>query len=156
MENDEAKLKAWESERQELMDARMKNRKLFACALNWMRLLESGEDLLPYFQERDYRKIGIYGAGELAEILIQEMRRKNKIQIVCLIDQSAAVYREEFGLPVYLPEEFAAIEDVDMVVVTAITYFDAISEKLVRMRPEMPVVSLEEIIRKRISEECYE
>ena len=156
MENDEVKLKAWESERQKLMDARMKNRRLFVCALNWMRLLERGEDLLPYFQERDLKKIGIYGAGELAEILIQEMRRKNEVEIVCLIDQSAAVCREKFGLPVYLPEEFAAIEDVDMVVVTAITYFDAISEKLLRICPEMPVVSLEGIIWKRISEECYE
>ena len=156
MENDEAKLKVWESERQKLMDARMKNRKLFACALDWMRILESGEDLLPYFRERDCRKIGIYGAGELAEILIREMRRKNEVEIVGLIDQSAAACREKFGLPVYLPEELAAIEDVDMIVVTAITYFDAISEKLIRMRPEIPVVSLEGIVRKRISEDCYE
>ena len=156
MENVEEMLKGWESERQKLMDARTKNRQLFACALDWMRLLESGKDLLPYFQERDCKKIGIYGAGELAEILIQEMRRKNEVEIVCLIDQSAAAYREKFGLPVYLPEEFTTIEDVDMVVVTAITYFDAISEKLIRMCPEMPVVSLAGIIRKRISEECYE
>lgn len=156
MENSEERLRAAEAECRKMAAGRMKNRELFVCALDWLRLLESGEDLLPYFRERDCRRIGIYGAGELAEILVWEMRRRDEIEIAYLMDQSAAANRERYGLPVYLPEEFTSVEDVDMVVVTAITYFDAISERLIRMRPEMPVVSLSGIIRKRISEGCYE
>lgn len=156
MENDTEQVKAWETERQRLIGVGAKNRRLFACAVNWMRLLEDGKDLLPYFRERDCRKIGIYGAGDLAEMLIREMNRKKEVEVRWLLDRRADVFREKLGLPVHFPEEYAALEDVDMVVVTAITSFDAISEMLLQVRWEMPVVSLEEIIRKRIGEEYYE
>lgn len=145
----------WEQERRKLADARIKNRELFVCALDWLRLLERGANLLPYFKERDCRRIGIYGAGELAEVLIQELIKKNEVEIVYLMDQSAAAQREKYGFPVYLPEELHTVEDVDMIVVTAITYYDSISERLIRMRPEIPVVSLKNIIKDRISEEYY-
>ncbi len=144
--------KMWEIEREKLMSARIKNRRLFVCALNWLQLLESGRDVIGYFTEREYKKIGIYGAGELAELLVQEMEKSQETQVGYLLDQTAAVNRKKYGYPMYLPEEFAVIEDVDMIVVTAITYFESISEALIRIRPEIPVVSLENIIKNRISD----
>lgn len=143
----------WEIEREKLINARMKNRRLFACTLDWLWILESGKDLIGYFTERNYKKIGIYGAGELAELLIQEIEKNSEIEIGYLLDQTAAVYRRRYGYPMYLPEEFAAAGEVDMVVVTAITYFDSINEKLIRICPEIPVVSLESIMRNRRSTE---
>ncbi len=127
----------------------------FSYALKWIRLLEQGEDLLSYFQEHGCRKIAIYGAAAFG-VLLEEVLSGQGIQTEYFLDQKAEKTVDIHGVPVCHPDSYASCTDVDMVVVTAIFYFDEIMSALIRKRPEIPVVSMAQIIDIRTDEVWYE
>ncbi len=127
----------------------------FSYALKWIRLLEEGGDLLPFFQEHGCRKIAIYGAAAFGELL-EEILSARGIKTEYFLDQKAEKTGKIHGVPVCHPDSYASCKDVDMVVVTAIFYFDEIMPALIRKRPEIPVVSMAQIIDIRTDEVWYE
>lgn len=149
-------LTIWQKERKEIISQRDRNREQFWCALQWLELLEDGTDLCSYFREHNSSRIAIYGAAEIGRVLRKEVERDNVLQVLYFLDRNAEKQREKWGVPVYLPEEFAALPDVDMVVVTAIASFESIWSNLMRIRPEIPAVSLKTIIEVRKDEVWYE
>lgn len=149
-------LSNWEEEKEKLNFQRKRNRELFLAALRWLELLENGTNLLPYFKEHNCCRIAIYGAAEIGRVLLKEFEKDNLIEVPYFIDKNAEKQREKWGIPVYLPEEFAELPDVDLVVVTAISFFESVSDTLVKIRPEIPVVSLNTIIEVREDEVWYE
>ena len=145
-----------EEEKEKLLLQKKRNRELFVTTLQWLELLEDGKNLLPYFREHDCRRIAVYGAAEIGGILLKEIEKDNLMEVLYFLDKNAEKQRVKCGKPVYLPEEFAKLPEVDMVVVTAITFFESVFDTLMRIRPEIPVVSLKKIIEVRKDEVWYE
>ncbi len=146
----------WETEKEKLILQRNRNKIQFSTTLQWLELLEDGTNLLPYFREHDCRRIAVYGAAEIGGILLKEIEKDNLMEVSYFLDKNAEKQREKCGKSVYLPEEFAKLPEVDMVVVTAITFFESVFDTLMCIRPEIPVVSLKKILEVRKDEVWYE
>ncbi|MCI8947770.1 MAG: hypothetical protein HFI91_12070 [Lachnospiraceae bacterium] len=148
----------WEEERETLIFQRERNREQFHCVLQWLDLLEEGTNLAPYLKDHRCRRVAIYGAARIGEMLLKEIRQYEQWEVepVYFLDQSGKWLREKWGIPVYLPEEFPDLPEVDMVIVTAISYFASVRDQLFLLRPEIPVVSLNTMIEVRKDEVWYE
>lgn len=146
----------WQKEKEKLILQRDRNRAQFSSALQWLELFEDGTNLIPYFKDHNCRRIAIYGAAEIARLLLKEIENDSITKVSYFLDKSAENQREKWGIPVYLPEEFVSLPDVDMVVVTAIYYFDEIYDNLLKIRQDIPVVSLNTILDVRRNEVWYE
>ena len=127
---------------------RAKNRELFLCAVEWLNILEHNENLVSYFQDHMCKTIGIYGAGDLGRALAKEFLRSNQIKVSFFLDrkhEGSLVY----GIPVLQPKDYCSSQDVDMVIVTAISSFQEINKSLLLAKPQIPVVSLREVVETR-------
>lgn len=113
---------------------------LFMMMNQWVKVKQEGKNLSTYFTNNGYKKIAIYGMSFAGETLTDELRG-SEIEIAYGIDQNAA--------SIYSDVEIVSFEDtldeVDAVVVTAITFFDEIEEKL-SQKLDCPIISLEDIL----------
>lgn len=113
---------------------------LFLMMNQWVKVKQEGKNLAAYFEQNDYKKIAIYGMSYVGETLVEELKGSN-IQIVYGIDKNAdTIYAD---IDVVTLED--VLEEVDAVVVTAITFFDEIERQLVQ-RMDCPILSLEDIL----------
>ncbi len=113
---------------------------LFLMMNQWVKVKQEGKNLSTYFEKKGYKKIAVYGMSYVGETLIDELKDSN-ITIAYAIDKNAdSIYANVDVLSV--DDE---LEEVDAVVVTAITFLDEIKEKLEAFM-ESPVVSLEDIL----------
>lgn len=112
----------------------------FRILNKWMQLKEEGIKLEGYFLKKGYKRIAIYGVGHLGQHLIKELEG-TKVEILYGIDRRAEdIYAE---IPVYSIEE--KWENVDVIVVTAITDYLSI-KKNIMSKHALPIISLEDII----------
>lgn len=113
---------------------------LFLMMNEWVKVKQEGKNLAEYFVEKGYKRIAIYGMSYAGETLLDELNDTD-IEVVYAIDKNAK--------SIYLDIDTVTIEsdlqEVDVVVVTAITFFDDIEEKL-KEKLECPIVSLEDIL----------
>lgn len=124
-------------EKQQLSD---KHLSLFLMMNEWVRIKQQGKNIGDYFYERGWKRIAVYGMSYAGETLVQELESSN-IEIVYGIDKSAEKVYADFDI-LSADDE---LEEVDAIVVTAITYFDNIREKL-KAKVSCPIISLEEIL----------
>lgn len=117
-----------------------KHLKLFLMMNQWVRVKQADKKLADYFERKGYKKIAIYGMSYAGELLADELR-ETKIKVAYGIDQRADCLYADFDI-VTIDED---LEEVDAIVVTAITYFDEIEEKL-REKTNCPIISLEDIL----------
>lgn len=106
----------------------------------WLMMKESGGTLAPYFRRNHFQVIAVYGMGVLGRHLLRELADSG-IQIAYVIDRN-----EKLSIPGILtltPED--SLPRVDAVVVTPISDYHAIAEKL-RKLTDCPVISLTEVI----------
>lgn len=113
---------------------------LFMLMNQWMITKQQGKSIVSYFEENNYKTIAIYGMSYVGERLYDELSDSG-IEVAYAIDKRAD--------NIYMDIDFYSVEDVlpkaDVIVVTAITYFDEIAEKMEEVT-DIPVVSLEDII----------
>lgn len=113
---------------------------LFLMMNQWVKIKQEGKNLVSYFEKEGYKKIAIYGMSYVGETLIEELRGTD-VQVAYGIDKNASsIYSE---IDVSSMED--SLEEVDVVVVTAITFFDEI-EKELKTKVNCPIVSLEDIL----------
>lgn len=106
----------------------------------WLELHQKGDTLIPYFLENQYKSVAIYGYKELGERLYDELKH-SEIEVKYIIDNEAdSIYAD---VDICTPER--ALQDVDVVVVTASFYFDEI-EKMMKEKLDCPIVSIEDVI----------
>ena len=113
---------------------------LFQMMNQWVRVKQEGKNLASYFEAKGYREIAIYGMSYAGETLIGELEGSN-VKVSYGIDKNAdSIYEdvEMLSMENVLPS-------VDAVVVTAVTFFDEIEEKL-SMKLDCPIISLEDIL----------
>ncbi len=106
----------------------------------WLVLKNEGKKLDKYFIHHGYKTIAIYGMGELGNRLYEELRN-SEIEVKYAIDKKAdSTYSE---LDVYNLED--GLEEVDVVVVTAIFDYEKIEEELENVL-SYPIISLEDVV----------
>ena len=124
----------------EFMDGHAKVHELYMAFDQWLRIRQEGKTLVDFFEKNDYKTVAIYGMKELGERLYDELENSG-ITVKYIIDKNAdTIYAD---VDVLTPDD--ELEPVDVVVVTAIYYFDEIEEMLSE-RVDYPVVSLEDIL----------
>ena len=113
---------------------------LFLMMNQWVKVKQEGKHLTEYFEKNGYKKIAIYGMSYAGETLLDELKDTN-VAVAYGIDENA----DKIYLDVDIVTLEERVEAVDVVVVTAITFFDEIEKKLME-RLECPIVSLEDIL----------
>lgn len=113
---------------------------LFLLMSRWVKVKQEGKNLELYFKSNGYKKIAIYGMSFAGKALVDELRN-TEIEVAYGIDKkSDSIYAD---IDIVSVDDF--LDKVDVVVVTAITYFNEIEEML-SSRVDCPVVSLENIL----------
>lgn len=113
---------------------------LFKMMNQWIRVKQEGKNLSSYFEKNRYKEIAIYGMSFAGETLIEELKDTNT-KVLYGIDQCADRLYSEVDI-LTVDDELKA---VDAIVVTAITFFDEIEEKLNGII-DCPIISLEDIL----------
>lgn len=113
---------------------------LFQMMNQWVRIKQEGKSLSWYFEENGYKRIAVYGMSYVGETLVKELKDTG-IEVAYGIDKRAN--------SLYSDVDILSLDDdmdiVDAVVVTAITFFDEIEEKL-SQKVDCPIISLEDIL----------
>lgn len=113
---------------------------LFQMMNQWVRVKQEGKNLSQYFEANNYKNIAIYGMSYAGETLVEELRNTN-INVKYAIDKNANKIYSEIDIATMEDD----LEEVDAIVVTAITFFDEIAEKL-EEKIDCPIISLEDIL----------
>lgn len=123
--------------KQQLADKHLSIMKVYD---EWLKVRQDGRSLVEYFEKRGYKNIAVYGMSYLGESLVRELNGSD-VNVLYGIDKNAEnIYSsvEIMNLSDHLPE-------VDLVVVTAVFFFDEVAEEL-EDRMDCPIISLETIV----------
>lgn len=113
---------------------------LYMAFDQWLRIRQEGKTLVEYFKSQNYKTVAIYGMKELGERLYDELEGSD-ITVRYVIDKNAdSIYAD---VDVVTPDD--ELEPVDVIVVTALYYFDEIEEMLSE-KVDCPIISLEDIL----------
>lgn len=113
---------------------------LFLMMNQWVKVKQEGKNLSDYFKENGFHTIAVYGMSYAGETLIEELSESD-IAVAYGIDKEAGSLYSDIEL-VTLDDD---LKEVDAVVVTAITFYEEIAEKLEK-KLKCPVISLEDIL----------
>jgi len=106
----------------------------------WLGLKQKGKSLGKWFEENGYKRIAIYGMGEMGNRLYEELGDTD-IEVIYAIDKNSySVYSE---IQIYSQED--DLPDVDAIIVSAVFAFDEISDEL-KKNCSFPVISLEDVV----------
>ena len=117
-----------------------KHLELFLMMNQWVKIKQENKKLTSYFEKKGFKKIAIYGMSYVGETLVDELKNSN-ITVLYGIDQKADSIYADVDI-VFIEDE---LQEVDAIVVTAITFFDEIEEKL-SGKVDCPIISLDDIL----------
>lgn len=106
----------------------------------WLIHKQESRSLTEYFEAQGYQSIAIYGMGELGQRLYNELK-DSSVNVKYAIDKNPE--GSYIDLEVITSEE--KMEEVDVIVVTAIYAFDEIKQSLSE-QTEMKIISLEDVV----------
>lgn len=112
----------------------------FHLVNQWLILKNEKKSLEIFFEQNNYKKIALYGMGELGNRLLEELRGTN-IDISYAIDKKADKIYSDLKL-ISMEEE---LEPVDAIIVTPIFDYDEIEELLME-KTDCPIISLEDVV----------
>ena len=117
-----------------------KHMALFLMMNQWVKVKQEGKNLSAYLDKNGFKRVAIYGMSYAGETLIDELKDTG-IEVAYGIDQRSD--------SLYADIDIVSIDDlqndVDAIVVTAITFFDEIEEKI-NERVDCPIISLEDVL----------
>lgn len=124
-----------------LSDKKIDKFKSYYELLNtWLKEKQNGVVLTQYFNEKNIKKIGIYGMGELGNRLSKELQNTD-VEIVYAVDKSPINTFSELDV-IGIDE---VTDNVDAIIVTAIFAMDDITNEL-KEYVNVPIISLEDVI----------
>lgn len=107
---------------------------------HWLMLKQSGVEIKQYFNDREYKRIAIYGYGEMGKRVIDELKSSD-ICIECVIDKNLTNNSGDIKF-VGVDEEWP---DIDAIIVTPIYAYEQILVDYSN-KTSAEFVSLEDII----------
>lgn len=113
---------------------------LFLMMNQWVKVKQEGKNLAAYFENYGYKSIAVYGMSYAGQTLVDELKDKG-ITVAYGIDKCADSMYADVDI-VTMDDE---LKPVDAIVVTAITFYDEIREKL-SLKVDCPIISLEDIL----------
>lgn len=114
---------------------------LFLMMNKWVKVKQEGKNLSVFFERNGYKRIAIYGMSYAGTTLLNELKG-TPTKVMYGIDKNTNLV-EKVGIIVCPPDNI--LEEVDAVVVTAITFFTEIKDILSK-KLYCPIVSLDEIL----------
>lgn len=126
---------------EELKDKLTKEYEFYGILVKWLRIHNSDKTVVEYFADHGYRNAAIYGMRELGECLYDELSKSQSVSVEYIIDSNTdIVYR---GKRAISPED--ELPNVDVIVVTAMHYYDSIKEKLAN-KTDCMIISIEDVL----------
>lgn len=118
--------------------------KLYYNVLNqWLYLKHNNKNLSEYFERKEYKRIGIYGLGELGNRLIDELK-DTKTEVVYGVDKN--INNTFCPVSAFVLEEISNVEeDIDAMVVTPVFAYDEVAREL-KDKVNCDIVSLEDVV----------
>ena len=115
---------------------------------NWLMLKAQGKSLESFFFSYGIKEISIYGVGEIGELFYNDIKTLKKLNVICFVDKKADAYPNGYyGIPVMTPEEFAAANSTEMLVITPVFYMNQITTELTaRGVSAQRILSLNQVI----------
>ncbi len=113
---------------------------LFLMMNQWVKLHQEGKKISIFFEKKGYHNIAIYGMSYAGETLMHELKN-SRVKVQYGIDKNAG--KLPLDIKVVYPNE--NLEEVDVIVVTPIAYYDEIKSELSE-KIKCPIVSLEDIL----------
>lgn len=121
-------------------DVANKHLALFLMMNQWVKVKQQGKSIATYFEKEGYKNIAVYGMSYAGETLLDELKNTD-IHVAYGIDKNADMIYADINV-VTMDD---ILDDVDAVVVTAVTFFNEIEEALSE-KMNCPVISLEDIL----------
>lgn len=113
---------------------------LYLMMNQWVKVKQENKSIADYLEKNGYKEIAIYGMNYVGETLMAELANSN-IKVKYGIDKNADMIYSD--IDVVTPDD--ALDSVDAVIVTAITFFDEIEEALFE-KMDCPILSMEDIL----------
>lgn len=115
---------------------------LFMLMCNWMEKKQNQKKICMFLNKRNIKSIAIYGMGNIGILLLRELELCG-INVKYGIDEDLNTSYMSYDIKIYRPSDF--LEKVEAIIVTPITYFEEIKEKL-SSKVECPIFSLQDIL----------
>ncbi|RKM59525.1 hypothetical protein D6856_09920 [Butyrivibrio sp. XB500-5] len=108
--------------------------------LQWLNKAENNRSIGEYLASKGYKKIAIYGMGELGELLLLKLRDTD-IEVPYAIDKNA----ENIGVDVVIKTPNDDLPDVDAVIVTTVLWYWEL-RRMLKEKLDCDILSLEDIV----------
>ena len=133
--------------RRELTEAsRDKFKSYYDITREWMICEMNGHNIADWISDNGINKMAVYGAGTMGDLFYETMKNSEE-KIAFFVEETGAPLSEFKGNTALETLEYGVDwEGLDMVIVTAVTYFKDIKAKLEELGVSCPIVSLEEIV----------
>lgn len=112
----------------------------YEVLIAWLHMIHDKGNVKEYFVKNEYKTIAIYGMKELGECLYDELKVTD-IEVRYVIDTNTQLFYD--GVKIVSPNE--NLENVDVIVVTAVYYYEEIKRKL-NKKVNCPIVSLLDVV----------
>lgn len=116
----------------------------------WLYLRNRDIKIVNYFISHKYKNIIVYGLNGIGNRLLAELHNEN-VKVVACIDQRAVELAGD--LPILDMEDSEIetyINNTDAIVVTAVSFYDEIKEKILE-KYQIPVLNIENMIKELVS-----
>ncbi len=126
-----------------------KLQEFYDVLIKWLELKQRKKEIGDFLKRNGYSKVVIYGMKELGKLLYDDLELCG-IEIPYCIDVRAEDVYKDLSITVISPDEYARACDVDVVIVTAIHYYEDIFLQLWKRKKSAPILSLEFIINEML------
>ena len=132
----------YNSELEKARDLSKKHYYQFKNVSNWIRFKQNGGILSDDLIQKGFKNIGIYGVGEIGELLIEELK-SGDVNIAFGIDKDAEKKRFDTDVRVISPSMIK--ENIDAIIITVVLEEKKIISML-KTKVTCPIFSLQELI----------
>ena len=119
------------------------NKDVMQTLKRWLENKNEGKNFAGYFSECGISSIGIMDAGEIGRILYGELKN-TVVNVKWFVDQNAEGIDNIEGIPVRMLKDVFELESVDIICISPIYDYEALSSFLIKNDPGIRTISLKD------------
>ena len=119
------------------------NKDVMQTLKRWLEDKNEGKSFAEYFRECGCSSIGIMDAGEIGRILYGELKNTG-ITVKWFVDQNAEGIDNIDGIQVRMMKDVFELESVDIICISPIYDYEALSSFLIRNDPRIRTISMKD------------